>query len=115
MKIKHKTLLSTSLAFGLLAALQLPLASAQSEHDAHSSQTPSSHSSQPVEKTHDKAMKHMKEHVPEKMDHSGRGYTHEQMRQSHEHQMKEEQKQMDSYQGEQERTHQHSKEGKDGQ
>lgn len=110
MKIKHKTLLSTSLAFGLLAALQLPLASAQSEHDAHSSQAPSSHSSQPVEKTHDKAMKHMKEHVPEKMDHSGRGYTHEQMRKSHEHQMKEEQRQMDSGQEGGDRTNHDSEE-----
>jgi uncharacterized protein involved in copper resistance len=36
---KRTTLLATSLAFGLLAALQLPQAVAQSEHDGHHPQT----------------------------------------------------------------------------
>jgi len=109
MKPQHKTLLATSLAFGLLAA-QLSPVSAQSERDAPPSPTPPAHDTQPVEKTHDKNMKPMREHVPEKMDHSGRGYTHEQMRKSHEHQMKEEQRQMDSGQGGGDRTNHDSEE-----
>ena len=36
---KRTTLLATALAFGLLAALQLPQAVAQSEHDGHHPQT----------------------------------------------------------------------------
>ena len=43
---KRTTLLATTLAFGLFAALQLPQAVAQSEHDGHHPQT--APASQPV-------------------------------------------------------------------
>ena len=80
---KRTTLLATSLAFGLLAALQLPQAVAQSEHDGHHPQN--APASQPVAPK--AAAGGMMDHG--NMDHSQMGHgqmNHDQM--NHEQMMK---------------------------